>query len=521
MSKHLSFTSKLCLGLALFLVTAALVQAGTNYITFDSPNQKFILDNNVQINGNVGIGMPAPQDKLHINNGNIRLTGTGRVVQAVGGNLILNADSTNDIQFAQNGTIVAGIYDGNVGIGTATPGEKLDVNGSIKLMTTGTATANTQYPSYQILFDSSSWSTNYNGPVNRQWKIKSIGQNNYWGQPRLSFLSDYDNVERMVIDMSTGNVGIGTAGPNTQLNIYNASSGPIINLQGATTNYRGLKIADTGNTEKWFAGADNSNNYVIRRNGATNDLTINSSGNVTFAGRIDTPGIKFTNNYSSGWSGWNYVIQIENNSHGMIYNSVGGIGFGLHSNGNFYWANTTSGNYPMYLTKEGSLTVAGLLSAGSISTSGSLSAGSISTSGSLSAGSISTSGSISADSVSISRSLSADYVSTRNASISENLFAKLQTYTVRIECNGECNGYASPTAICQKFKPNSVGISVACRTYNGGTISSAGTSLTGCTQGTSGDSDDDCAGDYTNNVGFLYYCDDTNGWDAIVTCAYL
>jgi hypothetical protein len=67
MSKHLSFTSKLCLGLALFLVSAVLVQATTNYITYQgTPTEKFILDNNVQINGNVGIGTTSLGYKLSV-----------------------------------------------------------------------------------------------------------------------------------------------------------------------------------------------------------------------------------------------------------------------------------------------------------------------------------------------------------------------------------------------------------------------------------------------------------------------
>jgi hypothetical protein len=69
------------------------------------------------------------------------------------------------------------------------------------------------------MFDSGSWSTYYGSNVNRQWKIKSIGQNNVWGQPRLSFISDYTDDERMVINMNDGNVGIGTATPGYRLDV--------------------------------------------------------------------------------------------------------------------------------------------------------------------------------------------------------------------------------------------------------------------------------------------------------------
>ena len=76
----------------------------------------------------------------------------------------------------------------------------------------------------------------------------------------------------------TGNVGIGTASPADILTLF-GSTGPIIGLNGATTNYRGLKMSDSSGTEKWFAGANNLGNYVIRQNSAT-DLMTFSGGNV-------------------------------------------------------------------------------------------------------------------------------------------------------------------------------------------------------------------------------------------------
>ena len=83
----------------------------------------------------------------------------------------------------------------------------------------------------------------------------------------------------MTID-GNGNVGIGTVALNSKLNIYDATLGPIVTLQGLNTNYRGLKIADTANSEQWFTGTNSSNNYVVRRGGTTDDITIDSAGNV-------------------------------------------------------------------------------------------------------------------------------------------------------------------------------------------------------------------------------------------------
>lgn len=71
-------------------------------------------------------------------------------------------------------------------------------------------------------------------------------------------------------------LGLGTAAPTDKLNLYDATSGPLINLQGLAANYRGLKISTTGSVENWFAGANASNNFVVRRGGTTDDLTINN-----------------------------------------------------------------------------------------------------------------------------------------------------------------------------------------------------------------------------------------------------
>ncbi|MEO0076300.1 MAG: hypothetical protein ABIK19_01355, partial [candidate division WOR-3 bacterium] len=85
---------------------------------------------------------------------------------------------------------------------------------------------------------------------------------------------------RMLIN-SSGNVGIGTINPQTKIDVYDNTTGPLLSMRGLDTNYRGMKIADTSNSEKWFVGNNASNNFVIRNAGATDYLTIlNSNGNV-------------------------------------------------------------------------------------------------------------------------------------------------------------------------------------------------------------------------------------------------
>jgi len=74
-------------------------------IVSDSAGTDFF---NVQADvGRIGIGTASPSDKLHVDSGNIRITGSNpQYIQAVGINLNLNTDNQN-ILFSRNGTEMA------------------------------------------------------------------------------------------------------------------------------------------------------------------------------------------------------------------------------------------------------------------------------------------------------------------------------------------------------------------------------------------------------------------------------
>ncbi len=65
----------------------------------------------------------------------------------------------------------------------------------------------------------------------------------------------------------------------------------------------------------------------------------------------------------SGWGGWNYIMSLTSPGHAMMVFPESNLGFGMHSNGNFYWSYL--GNYhPMTLTRTGFLSVRSGLTVG-------------------------------------------------------------------------------------------------------------------------------------------------------------
>ena len=231
--------------------------------------------------GNVGIGTATPVGKLNValpadSNGNVSTWSSNQVVFTRGGTStsqglgfsVHDVDNTATISsltpavtwsdlnyraknhaFYSNGATL-GIYQnigGNVGIGTTTPSEKLEVEGNIKLSSVGTGN---RASSYEMLF----YGTTSSGTQTDQAKIHSSSwiSNSNGGNLQL-YTSNASNVltERMRID-GAGNVGIGTDSPGAKLEV---NGGEIrTTRENVSANYLSLSTTSAGSFIKNAGG---------------------------------------------------------------------------------------------------------------------------------------------------------------------------------------------------------------------------------------------------------------------------
>ena len=168
-------------------------------------------------NGNVGIGTTSPSTKLHIvqPGGSSQLTlertggGAGKAVLAGAAEGLIVYD---DVYGAKMYVGTSGTYNGNVGIGTTTPSQKLTVEGNIELGTGG-----------YIYGDTTTSYLRLNNAVG-----SLLGYSNAYIGLGPSFVYNVGGSEKFRISSATGNVGIGTTSPGELLHLE--STEPLIRL---------------------------------------------------------------------------------------------------------------------------------------------------------------------------------------------------------------------------------------------------------------------------------------------------
>jgi Chaperone of endosialidase len=165
---------------------------------------------NLSIGGNLGVGTTSPQDKLHVTGGNLRLDNSrGLFIEDASRvpKRVLLADTSNTLRIGSGGGLgfnridfdlgstntVMTLIGGNVGIGTPSPGAKLEINDGDLLLKAKSE------DSGDIIFQSSG-----GGEKGRIWSNPTAGAG-------LFFSSGDLNPDITIA--SGGNVGIGTPAP--------------------------------------------------------------------------------------------------------------------------------------------------------------------------------------------------------------------------------------------------------------------------------------------------------------------
>ena len=189
--------------------------------------------------GSVGIGTTSPTEKLHLNNS----TGTGTFIRfqdTSGGGVYIGGRAERMELYAGGSERIRIASDGNVGIGTTAPGEKLQVQGNIRFGTGGVAS---------------------------------------WGNGLLAVTNSWD----------------GGVNSYATIGSYGGSAGSLIMLQNPHVPFRtdnpasgysgraGLRMAIDASASAWWDVGLAGDFYHVYRNGSGEFLRIDSSGNVGIA----------------------------------------------------------------------------------------------------------------------------------------------------------------------------------------------------------------------------------------------
>jgi hypothetical protein len=302
----------------------------------------------IDSSGNVGIG-GTPAYRLDVQGGTASFTGNSgvsaiRVTGAGGSYFWIDNPTTSTMRFSSGATPGTGVMvlndSGNLGIGTASPGGKLEVSGQADFTTVVGA-------GYGVRVRSPSGSATpailqfTDNPVTAQW---------YAIQSPSADVLTFNNgggTEKMRID-SSGNVGIGTNSPSEKLTVAGNATAEIYKLRSNTSTptstdafiYRpadNTLAFGTASTER--ARIDSSGNVGIGTSSPTSiagyqSLTVNGSTsglisvkyNGTDGGYIYTDSTSFS--FDSKAATPNVVFK-SNGSEKMRIDSSGNLGLGV------------------------------------------------------------------------------------------------------------------------------------------------------------------------------------------------
>jgi hypothetical protein len=247
---------------------------GTNFIQNSTTQQtgNFNISGNGIIGGNVGIGTTSPQQKLHVDGNEIFSTGFGAGFKFRNRNSISSSDdwvwfSENNIarfrRVAASNDLIAVTADGNVGIGTSAPNQRLHVAGNGlfggSLYATGNVGIGTTTPNYKLhvvgqnvrvesdttgIFPRFSLNFTGGGVDAKKWQnyatadslvFSALNDSEFFESPWMLVNRFPNTTAIQSVIFPEGNIGIGTNTPNDKLEVNGILRLSTLGSAGATT----------------------------------------------------------------------------------------------------------------------------------------------------------------------------------------------------------------------------------------------------------------------------------------------
>ena len=320
--------------------------------------------------GNVGIGTSSPTDKLDIA-GAARFTSNitfdsgkaGRIYKASNHGLAIHGVTGTENDFAMftptgmlkivvpTGTnnLILNRDNGNVGIGTSNPTNKLHIQSS-----DNAATANLVYLENIGSGGGEGVSIKFNPMFNAESMIASNREGAVANASNLTFHTYNNAINEAMRITSSGNVGIGTTSPGRDFQVGDGSSDSVIAIVGPGSGLSQLALGDNADDNYAQILLDNSNNKLQIQNGgggtlADRGITLDSSENVGIGTASPSAPLGFGKSiYGDVDTDAFYRVKFQDqggvaNDVGIGQTETGGLGFNITSGKKYTFSTGTSG----------------------------------------------------------------------------------------------------------------------------------------------------------------------------------